>query len=201
MIIVYNNNLINITDDLKRSGLDESLTPIFTRIIVGDVKKVFFRNKEFRRWTTTSANAGDNKMRRKTSTSRSVNSVDAEFHHQGSRYSLRANNQSAETAYKLNEREVAKEKTCVANYSNFSALTAKQRSQEKWDYELDLINRFTRLEKILGRNPELAELADAGFSREEIDLMETLTDGITSDDLEEWEPISTPRLIAGRGLM
>jgi hypothetical protein len=40
------------------------------------------------------------------------------------------------------------------------------------------------------------DLYYAGFSREEIDLMENLTDGIPSDGLEEWEPISTPRLIA-----
>ena len=83
MIIVYNNNLINITDDLKRSSLDESLMPIFTRIIVGDVKKVFFRNNRRCR-TTSSANAGDNKMRSTSKNDWSVNSASTEFHHHGS---------------------------------------------------------------------------------------------------------------------
>ena len=187
MIIVYNNNLINITDDLKRSGLDESLAPIFTRFIVGDVKNVFFRNN--RRCRTTSANAGDKEMRRKTSKNWSVNSASTKFHHHGSQYSLEASNQSAETAYKLNEREIAKEKTCVANCSNITAL----RSQER-DYELDLINRFIRLEKILGQTPDFVDLYVAGFSQEEIYIFENMSDLLDAERSEmEWEPFSTSR--------
>jgi hypothetical protein len=46
----------------------------------------------------------------------------------------------------------------------------------KVEQENDLIDRFVRLKAILGRNPEFVELYDAGFIREEIDLLELILD-------------------------
>jgi hypothetical protein len=168
---------------------------------VGDVMNVF--SKDNRRCRTTSA--GGNEMRRKTSKNWSVNSASTEFHHHGSQNSNNASNQSAETAYKLNED--TSRKTCVVN----ALLTTKPEQgqetqrvheQEKvWDYQTYLTSIFMRLKMILGRNPEIVELYDAGFSMEEIDLMESLTDWMyESDGLEEWEPISSIERILGSGV-
>jgi hypothetical protein len=175
MIYLGSKHFINLS--FLRASLDESITPIFTHFIVGYVKNVFTRCR-----TTTSAVAGDEKMRRKTSKNWSVNSASTEFHHQGSQYSNNASNQSAETAYKLNERQ------CVVNPIRIAFLTTKreQEQETQWDYQTYLTSRFMRLKMILGRSPELVELYNAGFTQEEIDLMESLT------DLEEWEPISAP---------
>jgi hypothetical protein len=172
MIYYTYDNFISFSEKPRKAVSKVSFAsieePIFTRFIVGDVKNNFKNN---RRCRTTSASAGDEKMRRKTIKNWSVNSVDAEFHHHGNQYSLRASNQSAETVYKLNEKQ------CVVN----AVLTTKQETQ-KWDYQTYLTSRFMRLKMILGRSPELVELYNAGFTQEEIDLMESLT------DLEEWEP-------------
>ena len=193
MIYLGSRHFINLSL-LRESSLDESLTPIFTRCIVGDVKNVLFRNNRRR---TTSAFAGDEKMRRKTSKNWSVNSASTEFHHHGSQYSNNASNQSAETAYKLNE--VTSRQTFVVSADRIALLTPKREQEqetqrERWDYETYLTSKFMRLKMILGRSPELVELYDAGFTQEEIDLMESLTDWMyESYDLEEWEPISSPK--------
>lgn len=151
--------------------------------------------------------AGESKMRRKTNQNWSVNSASTESHHHDSQYSLRASNQSAETAYKLNK--VTSRQTCVVNAdSKIALLTTKQGQQQEqetqrlqriqgqeWDYETYLTNRFMRLKTILGRSPELVELYNAGFTQEEIDLMENITDWLyVADDLEEWGPSSSPKL-------
>lgn len=189
MIYLGSKHFINLSL-LRESSLDESLMPIFTCIIVGDdVKNVFF--KDNRRCRTTSASAGDSIMKETTNKGWSVDSETTDFHRNGSQRSLRASKKSAGYEYKPNE-EVAKEKTCVVKANEITVLTTEQ----SWDYETYLISRFIRLKGILGRGPELVDLYYAGFSREEIDLVETLTDGIVSDDLE---PFSSPK--SGRVIM
>jgi len=182
MIYLGSRHFINLS--LLSSSLDESLTPIFTRFIVGD----FFRNNVFRgcRTETTSAKfVGDIKMKRRTSKNWSVNSASTEFHHHGSQYSNNASNQSAETAYKLNE--VTSRQTFVVSADRIALLTPKREQEqetqrERWDYETYLTSKFMRLKMILGRSPELVELYDAGFTQEEIDLMENLTDGWLTEE-------------------
>jgi|SRR5215469_15068828 len=209
MIYYTNDNFISFSEKPRKAVFKESFAsieePIFTCFIVGNVKNVFFRNNTRCR-TTTSAFAGDEKMKRKTSKNWSVNSASTEFHHHGSQYSNNASNQSAETAYKPNE--VTSRQTCVVNAERISLLTTKREQeqetqrlheQERWDYETYLISKFMRLKGILGRGPELVDLYYAGFSREEIDLIETLTDGLVSDDLEEWDTFPSPK--SGRVIM
>lgn len=99
--------------------------------------------------------------------------------------------------------KVTSRQTCVVNAdSKIAFLTTKQGQQQEqetqrlqraqgqeWDYETYLTNRFMRLKTILGRSPELAELYNAGFTQEEIDLMENMTDWLyVANDLEEWGP-------------
>ena len=60
----------------------------------------------------------------------------------------------------------------TGNVGNGKDTTATHVTQES--YDLILIDRFVRLKAILGRNPELIELYDAGFVTEEIDLLEFL---------------------------
>ena len=198
MIYYTNDNFISFSEKPRKAVSKESFAsieePIFTRFIVGDVKNVFFKNN--RRCRTTSASAGDSIMKETTNKSWSVDSEATDFHRNGSQHSLRASKKSAGYEYKPNE-EVAKEKTCVVKANEITVLTTEQ----SWNYETYLISRFIRLKGILGRGPELVDLYYAGFSREEIDLVETLTDGIVSDDLEEWEPISRPiESIIGSGV-
>jgi len=125
MIYLGSRNFINLS--LLSSSLDESLAHIFTCFIVGDVKNIFFRNN--RRCRTTSANAGDKEMRRKTSKNWSVNSASTEFHHHGSQYSNNASNQSAETAYKLNE--VTSRQTFVVSADRIALLTPKREQEQE----------------------------------------------------------------------
>ena len=164
MIIVYNNNLINITDDLKRSGLDESLAPIFTRFIVGEVKNVFFRNNTLCR-TTTPADAGDNEMRRRDTKSMS----------RPIERTIAANVVSCwaptMTEYFLDSRRLDnttnRDSHSIKNWNGVRQVPKSQTQERGWDYETTyLTNKFMRL-----INPELAELADAGFTMELTDWM------------------------------
>jgi len=62
---------------------------------------------------------------------------------------------------------------------------------QKVEQENDLIDRFILLKAILGRNPEFVELYDAGFIREEIDLLEfTLDDVQTQESLNDVEVVA-----------
>jgi hypothetical protein len=76
-------------------------------------------------------------------------------------------------------------KQCVVN-----AVDKVPVSKVRLTSETGLIEGYMRLKASLGRYPTLGELADAGFSREEVDLMETFSDWVRSSDLEEWEPLS-----------
>lgn len=190
MIYNTNDNHINfpIRKAISLASLEE---PIFTRFIVGNVKNVFLKNN--RRCRTTSASAGDNEMR-KVNKNWSVDSGPSDVHQNGSQYSI-ASKKSAVLKHNSGQgvkivQKVAKDKKCVVKANEIAVLTTEQ----PWDYETYLISRFTRLKGILGRGPELVDLYNAGFTQEEIDLMERLTDWMhESYDLEEWEPISSPK--------
>jgi hypothetical protein len=188
MTYYTNDNFISFSEKPRKAVSKESFAsieePIFTHFIVGDVKNVFFRNNRRR---STSAFAGDNEMRKKINENWSMDSGSADIHQNGSQYSI-ASKKSAVLKHNSGQgvkivQKVAKDKKCVVKANEIAVLTTEQ----PWDYETYLISGFMRLKGILGRGPELVDLYNAGFTQEEIDLMENLTDGWLTEEATENE--------------